>query len=171
MQKIFLASLLLVHFLQLSAQKTTPTTQAFTVEGLVEQPLTIQMADLKNYATVSIDSVVIKNHLGERKSTLKNIKAVPLKSVLRDLKIKAEQPRQLSEFYFVCIAADGYKVVFSWNEVFNNPLGDTISIIVEVNGKQIQELDNRIAIFSPTDEMTGRRYVKSLEKIVVRRVE
>lgn len=137
----------------------------------MEQPLTIQMADLKNYATVSIDSVVIKNHLGERKSTLKNIKAVPLKSVLRDLKIKAEQPRQLSEFYFVCIAADGYKVVFSWNEVFNNPLGDTISIIVEANGKQIQDLDNRTALVSPTDEMTGRRYVKSLEKIVVRRVE
>ena len=102
---------------------------------------------------------------------LKNIKAVPLKPVLADLKIKAEQPRQLSEFYFVAIAADGYKVVFSWNEVFNNPLGNTISIIVEANGKQIQDLDNRIAILSPTDEMTGRRYVKSLEKIVVRRVE
>lgn len=48
---------------------------------------------------------------------------------------------------------------------------NTTSIIVEANGKQIQELDNHIAIFSPTDEMTGRRYVKSLEKIVVRRVE
>lgn len=171
MNKTFLASFFLLHLLQLSAQKPTQTTQSFTIEGLVEQPLTIPIADLKNYATVTIDSVVIKNHLGERKSMLKNIKAVPLKPVLADLKIKAEQPRQLSEFYFVAIAADGYKVVFSWNEVFNNPLGNTISIIVEANGKQIQDLDNRIAILSPTDEMTGRRYVKSLEKIVVRRVE
>ena len=171
MKKTLFVSPLLLFFFQLSAQKTTQTTQSFTVEGLVEQPLTVQIADLKNYAVVTIDSIAIKNHLGERKSTLKNIKAVPLKAVLKDLKIKVESPRQLSEFYFVCIAADAYKVVFSWNEVFNNPLGDAIYIMVEENGKQIQDLDNRIAILSPTDGMTGRRYVKGLEKIVVRRVE
>ncbi len=44
-------------------------------------------------------------------------------------------------------------------------------ILTGHDGKPASALDNRIALVSPKDEMTGRRYVKGLEKIVVERVK
>ena len=82
-----------------------------------------------------------------------------------------ETPKVLSEYYFVCIASDNYKAVFSWNEIFNNDTGKSVYIITEQDGKPATALDNRIALVSPKDQMTGRRYVKGLQKIVVERVK
>lgn len=39
------------------------------------------------------------------------------------------------------------------------------------DGKPATSLDNRIALVSPNDQMTGRRYVKGLQKIVVERIK
>jgi len=77
----------------------------------------------------------------------------------------------LSEYYFVCIASDNYKVVFSWNEIFNTDTGKSVYIITSQDGKPAAETDTRIALISPKDQMTGRRYVKGLQRIVVERVK
>jgi len=137
----------------------------------VEAETSLNLDSLARFKSQKIDSVVIFNHLGQRKSTLQNLEVVPLREVLGSSVIKVESPKQLSEFYFVCEATDGYKVVFSWNEVFNNPLGDSIFIIVRRDGKTPEQRQEGIALLSPTDNMTGRRYVKNLGKITVRRAE
>ncbi|HEV8272121.1 MAG TPA: hypothetical protein VGQ04_12510 [Chitinophagaceae bacterium] len=55
-----------------SAQKENiPTTENFSIEGKVKKSLSLSLADLSSYKAYSIDSIVITNHLGERKSTLK----------------------------------------------------------------------------------------------------
>jgi hypothetical protein len=155
-----------------SAQKENiPTTENFTIEGKVKKSLAVSLTDLSSYRSYSIDSIVITNHLGERRSTLKNVKGVLLKDILNKVEIDAETPKVLSEYYFVCIAADNYKVVFSWNEIFNSATGKSVYILTGHDGKPASGLDNRIALVSPKDEMTGRRYVKGLQKIVIERVK
>jgi len=155
-----------------SAQKENiPTTENFSIEGKVKKSLSLSLADLSSYKSYSIDSIVITNHLGERKSSLKKVKAVLLKDILDKVEIDAEAPKVLSEYYLVCIASDNYKVVFSWNEIFNNDTGKSVYIITAQDGKPATGLDNRIALVSPKDQMTGRRYVKGLQKIVVERVK
>ena len=155
-----------------SAQKENiPTTENFSVEGKVKKSLAVSLADLSSYKSYSIDSIVITNHLGERRSTLKNVKGILLKDILNKVEIDSETPKVLSEYYFVCIASDKYKVVFSWNEIFNSDTGKSVYIITAQDGKPSTTLDNRIALVSPKDQMTGRRYVKGLQKIVVERVK
>ncbi len=143
----------------------------FAVAGAVEKEMTVTADSLEHFPSQKIDSVVILNHLGQRKSALQNLEVVRLRDVLDRSVIAVESPKQLSEFYFICAASDGYKVVFSWNELFNNPLGDSVFIIIRRDGKTPEELREGIALLSPTDTMTGRRYVKNLEKITVRRAE
>src|SRR4030095_3136382 len=100
-----------------SAQKENiPTTESFTIEGRVKKEMTISLADLSSYKSYSIDSIVITNHLKERRSSLKKVKSVLLKDILDKIEIDAENHKVLSEYYLVCIASDNYKVVFSWNE-------------------------------------------------------
>jgi hypothetical protein len=84
---------------------------------------------------------------------------------------QAPSPKILSEFYMVCIASDNYKVVFSWNELFNTEVGKHVIIITGENGKTGMELGDRIALLSSADDATGRRFVKGLKKIIVERVK
>jgi len=155
-----------------SAQKENiPTTENFSIEGKVKKSLTVSLADLSSYKSYAIDSIVITNHLGERRSSLKNVKGVLLKDILSKMEIDAETPKVLSEYYFVCIASDNYKVVFSWNEIFNSNTGKSVYILIGHDGKPASASDNRIALISPRDEMTGRRYVKGLQKIIIERVK
>ncbi|MEI7587703.1 hypothetical protein [Runella sp.] len=153
------------------AQKSTSVSDQFTIEGLVRKTLTITIDSLKKQATVHLDSLVITNHAGVKKSTLRNIKAVPIKQFLDQAEFDVESPKQLSELYFVFIASDGYKVVYSWNEIFNNPIGGAIYLIVERDGLGLDKIEDRISVFSKTDDKTGRRYVKGLSKVVVKRAE
>lgn len=155
-----------------SAQKENiPTTEKFTIEGRIKKAMTVSLADLSSYKSYSIDSIVITNHLGERRSSLRKVKAVLLKDILGKAEIDSETPKVLSEYYLVCVASDNYKVVFSWNELFNNPGGQSVYIITEQDGKPASALDSRIALVSPKDQMTGRRYVKGLQKIIIERVK
>ena len=169
--KSFLLLVFITTSLFVLGQKPIPTTENFTIEGKVKKEITVSLADLSSYKSYSIDSIVITNHLGEKRSTLKNVKAVLLKDILGKIEIDSENPKVLSEFYFICTASDNYKVVFSWNEIFNNDLGKSIYMLNGNDGKPASALDNRIALISTKDEMTGRRYVKGLQKIIIDRVK
>ena len=99
------------------------------------------------------------------------MKGVLLKDILEKIEIDSEDPKVLSEYYIVCVASDNYKVVFSWNEIFNSNTGNSVYILTGHDGKPASALDNRIALVSPKDQMTGRSYVKGLQKIIIERVK
>ncbi len=171
MRLFFLLFLTMSFFSGLAQKENIPTTENFVIEGKIKKGITVSLADLSAYKSYSIDSIVITNHLGERRSTLKKVKGVLLKDILSKVEIDVDAPKVLSEYYFVCTASDNYKVVFSWNEIFNNVTGQSVYIITEQDGKPASALDNRIALVSSKDQMTGRRYVKGLQKIVIERAK
>ena len=165
--------LVLVALLILSSargQETIPPTDHFSIEGKVKKRVEIGTADLATFPVVTLDSVVITNHLRQRKGVLMNVKGALLKDVLARAVIDADDVKILSRFYIVCIASDNYKVVFSWNELFNSETGDHVLVITEKDGKKLAEMADRIALLSPTDLATGRRFLKGLKSIVIEEV-
>lgn len=146
-------------------------TSSFTISGEVKSPVTIQIADLKKWNAVNIGDVGITNHLGEKKSDAKGLKGILLKEILASAEINAESPKTLSEYYFVCKANDNYTVVYSWNEIFNSAVGESCYIITEREGKPASSMDDSILMISSKDKATGRRFVKSLSAIEVKRAK
>lgn len=156
----------LMSFHSAGAQSTS---ESFTISGEVQKAETIDIARLNGYKTVHIDSLRIYTHDMQPKGLMKNIGGVLLKEILSAVPFNNETPKQLSEYYIECQATDGYRVIFSWNEIFNSETGDHVLIITSKNGINISQLDDRIALVSPTDRATGRRYVKWLSKIIIHR--
>ena len=107
----------------------------------------------------------------QKKYTLNHLKGVLLKDILAKCDIEAGTPKELSEFYIICVASDNYKVVFSWNEIFNTKTGETVYVLTEVDGKPASSTNDRITLASSGDMATGRRFVKGLDKIIVERVK
>ena len=68
-------------------------------------------------------------------------------------------------------ANDGYTAVYSWNEIFNTVVGDAPYIVTEKDGKLASSMEEAILMISPKDFKTGRRHIKSLTTIEVRRAK
>lgn len=165
---------LIVAFLLVSsvyAQRTIAPSQTVKIEGKVKAGRTFSIADLDAFPKVAIPDQTLHNQNGEVKNTVKNMKGVLLKTVLESIEFDYGKPKELNEFYFVFVATDDYKVVFSWNEIYNSEAGNNFYFVTEMDGKNIREMDQRILFISATDLKPGRRYIKALEKIEVRRIE
>ncbi len=155
----------------LIAQQNVPATNEFIVSGAVKAEKVISLADLKKLKTHELGDVAILNHLGAKKSVETKVKGVLLKEALASLEFDVTSPKYLSEFYFAAKATDGYTVIFSWNEIFNSILGDKIFVVLERDGKTLEQMDDRILLLSTGDLNTGRRHVKGLARIEVGRVK
>jgi hypothetical protein len=167
-QKLILFLLGLLFINTSNGQKTT---DYFTIEGEVIKSVQISETQLKSYPVVTLDSLRIYSHDMQPRTLMKNIQGVLLKDILTTVPFNNENPKVLSEYYIECLASDGYKVVFSWNEIFNSETGNHLMIITGKNGSGFETQDDRIALVSPTDKATGRRYIKWLSKIIIQRLK
>ena len=170
MKKLITLILILIS-VSVWSQKSNHPTEEFSVTGEIKTELILTLGDLEKQSSTPIPDVVITNHQGAPRGTAKQLKGILIKELLKDLELKEESPKLFSEFYLVFIAEDGYRVVYSWNEIFNSPLGDQLFLITSRDGKSLKEMEERILILTPTDFKTGRRHIKGLSKIVVKRAE
>jgi len=161
--------LLLLCFLvnDLYAQQT----KSFSITGSVKKESVITIDTLNKYTAKDIGGINITNHKGDFKHRDEKLQGVLLKDVLSNTVFDVNSPKLLSEFYLVCVGADGYKVVYSWNELYNTETGNNVFIITTKNGVKLNAMPESIQIVSPLDFKTGRRYLHNLSKIIIKRVE
>lgn len=146
-------------------------TQSFTIKGKVKQEITVGEAELKKFTTHTIGTVNITNHKGEVKGKAKDMSGVLLRDILQNILLDEENPKLFSEYYFVCEGSDKYKVVFSWNELFNTSVSQKVFIVTQKDSQNMLNNKDGLLMIASEDFRTGRRYVKNLESIHVRRVE
>lgn len=163
----YIVTILLFLTATLKAQHAS----SLQIKGDIAQPVTISFTDLNTYTVHEIKSLDILNHKMEFKKTLKNMKGVWLKDLLSQVKFNVSSPKELSTFYLVCTADDGYKVVYSWNELFNSTTEKNPMIIMESDGVSALKKEDGISLVTPGDQATGRRYVKNISQIIIHKAD
>lgn len=163
----YIVTILLFLTATLKAQHAS----SLQIKGDIAQPVTISFTDLNTYTVHEIKSLDILNHKMEFKKTLKNLKGVWLKDLLNQVKFNVSSPKELSMFYLVCTADDGYKVVYSWNELFNSTTEKNPMIITESDGVSALKKEDGISLVTPGDQATGRRYVKNISQIIIHKAD
>jgi hypothetical protein len=164
-------TLVIIHsFGILFAQKNSESTKSFRITGEVKAEKKVSIEEFANYRESSLGDVIITNHLGESKSTQQKLKGILLRDVLEKIEINSS-PKDLSTYYVVCKATDGYTIVYSWNEIFNNPSGESIYLLTSKDGDEAKDLDESILMISPRDYKTGRRYLKGLAEVQIKRAQ
>ncbi len=153
------------------SQRSVPPTDTVFVTGKIKKQVMFRLADLDTFPKSPIRDQVIYNHKGEIKDTITGMRGIPLKLILAPVDYVYEKPKALNEFYVVLTASDGYKVVFSWNEIYNTPAGNEFFIVTEMKGKKLKQMEQRIVFISTADLKTGRRYIKGLRSIEIKQAE
>ena len=177
--KITLRTLLAAYSLTIASvsfaaeQVADPTkfvTTHLSVTGAVEHSLNLSVADLRQFPTQQVGEVPLVCQSGANKGKLENFKGVRLSDILEKAKIKAPAHNDVKKMLVIASAADGYKVVFSWSELFNSPIGEGVLVFFDKDGQPLADDEGRIALISSKDTRTGPRHVKWLQGIEVRKI-
>jgi hypothetical protein len=101
---------------------------------------------------------------------IESLSGVLLRDILEQAKVVAPGHNDVKKMIIVATASDDYKVVFSWTEVFNSPVGEGVIVFFERNGRPLADDEGHIAMISTKDLRTGPRHVKWLSGIEVRKI-
>ncbi|MBN9460595.1 MAG: molybdopterin-dependent oxidoreductase [Burkholderiales bacterium] len=139
------------------------------VSGQVAHPLRLDVAALREFPARSIEPAPA----GERAKADRRVSSftgVLLRDILEKATVTFGSHFDLKKTVIVARATDGYRVVFSWSELFASPIGDGALVFFEKNGQPLADDEGRIALLSAKDASLASRYVKWLKTIEVRRL-
>lgn len=153
------------------AQRFVPPSDSIIIYGKIKNPTIFYLNTLDTFNTVTVKNQFIYNQNGEVKDSIKNMRGIPLKNLLNTIEYIYDKPKQLNEFFFVLTATDDYKVVISWNELYNTEIGNNFYILTEVNGEKLKNMMNRIIFLATADIKTGRRFIKGLKSIEIKALD
>lgn len=167
---LLLASL---NTLALAAPVAAPSmSEHLNVTGLVKTPLHLSVEDVRAMSSAAgVGNVPLVCESGADKGVLKQIRGIPLKTLLDKAQLDTRHPLDARRMFVVAKGTDGYRVVYSWGELFNSPEGDQVLVYVEREGKPLGADEGRFALVPMHDLRTGARQVKWLERIDVRRID
>jgi hypothetical protein len=149
------------------AQEAVKPTNQFSIGGKVKKASVITMDSLKQYTIQTMGDIKVTDHTGGFKHQDDKLKGILIKDVLSHAQFDVSSPKLLSTLYFVFVGADGYKVVYSWNELYNTEVGNHVYILMEKNGVKAADMKESLQMASMMDMKTGRRYLHNLDKVIV----
>ncbi|MCE5335841.1 MAG: hypothetical protein LLG06_14765 [Desulfobacteraceae bacterium] len=142
--------------------------RTLTVTGRVTKPLVLSMEELCGIENEGLDDLPIFCGSGTPKGTIAGLRGVHLDKVIGKADVLKEEHNDTKKMIIVASARDGHKVVFSWQEIFNSPVGGGAMVLTERDGKSLCEEDGCLELISAEDYFTGSRYVKGLVNIEIR---
>lgn len=145
-------------------------TENIVVSGAVEHKLKLSVDDLRKFPSQQIGEMPVVCQSGADLGKLENLKGVLLRDILEKAVVLTRSHNDVKKMVIIATASDDYKVVFSWSEVFNSPLGEGVLVFFEKNGKPLGDDEGRIAMVSAKDIRTGPRHVKWLKAIEIRKI-
>ncbi|WP_229223785.1 sulfite oxidase-like oxidoreductase [Duganella sp. sic0402] len=129
-------------------------TTELSVTGAVEHPLKLDVNDLRQFPL----------------EQQQNRNGVTLRALLDRAKVISSNHNDVKKMAIIATASDGYAVVYSWSEIFNSPIGESVLIFFEKDGKALADDEGRIAMISTKDLRTGPRHVRWLKSIEIRKI-
>lgn len=145
-------------------------THSITVTGTVEHTLKLGVDDLRKFPPQQVGDLPVVCQTGASVGKLENLRGVLLKDILEKAVVVSKSHNDVKKMAVIAGASDGYKVVFSWSEIFNSPLGEGVIVFYERDGLPLADDEGRIAMVSAKDIRTGPRHVKWLQSIEVRKI-
>jgi Oxidoreductase molybdopterin binding domain len=138
------------------------------VTGAVKTTLTLKVADLKAFSPAELVDASITRRVDD-KDTSSSVHGVRLTALLQRAGLLSEDERNdWKHTIVVASATDGYKVAFSWPELFNTDIGPGVLVLFERDGRPLEDREGRIALVSTRDLRLGPRSVKWLSRLDVR---
>ncbi len=136
------------------------------VGGWVRQPLRLDAQALQSRGAQSVDFQVVCTFDGAHGDALQ-LQAVPLAPLIDEAMPAFEHRTDFKRVAIVAESSEGYRALFSWNELFNTPVGAGVMVAFAAPGAPGQDHRGAFSLISRHDLHTGPRYVRHLALVEV----
>jgi hypothetical protein len=152
------------------AQDKPVTSDTLKVSGKIKKEMTYTLSDLDTFKKTNLGDMKFLDSK-EMKYDAGNVKGILLKDLFSKIEFQPENHKAINKFYLVFEAPDGFKVVFSYNEIFHPQGSANLYLVTDYDGKNLENMDERILIISCNDLKTGHKFIKGVDKIIVKEAE
>ena len=144
-----------------------PVSEQVVVAGALKTSLTLKVDDLKAFPAAQIASVTVSRRVGDKEAA-STVRGVLLTALLERAGLVSADRNEWKHTVVLATATDGYRVVFSWPELFNTDIGGGVLVVFERDGQPLADREGRIALVSARDQRSGPRSVRWLARLDVR---
>ena len=148
----------------------TPS-HAVRVSGAVTAPREFDLAALKRLLPRDSGPVQVVCASGATVGKADNYRGVRLREIIDATGLALEGHTDARRMVVVARATDGYLVTFSWNELYNTPIGDEVLVAWEKDGAPLTPREGQLLLISGKDIKTGPRHVRQLRDIEIVRMK
>jgi hypothetical protein len=142
-------------------------THHLEVTGLVHNPLRLTVDDLREMPSTEISKLKMVCESGPHAGEPSSYRGVLLTAILNKADILMKEYESPLRLYITVASSDGNYVLFSYQELYNSPIGDHAVVIVERDGRPLGEYEGEIAFISANDKLPGPRKIRYLRRIEV----
>lgn len=156
-----------------AADVGTPS-HAVRVSGAVTAPREFDLAALKRLLPRDSGPVQVVCASGATVGKVDNYRGyrgVRLRELIDATGLALEGHKDARRMVVVARATDGYLVTFSWNELYNTPIGDEVLVAWEKDGSPLPSREGQLLLISGRDIKTGPRQVRQLREIEIVRMK
>ena len=146
----------------------TPSTSVHVI-GAVKAPHEFDLTAIKALAAHDTGPAEVVCASGVTVGKVSNFRGVRLTDVINHVGIEEKGHKDTRRMVIIARATDGYVVTFSWNELFNTPIGKDVLVAWEKNGKPLGAGEGQFLLISGQDIKTGPRHVRWLSEIEIKR--
>lgn len=140
--------------------------------GRIAEPLVLRIDQLRAMDILDLPDQPMICGSGEPKGRLGKCRGVLLADIINVfVELGKTEHNDTKRMYVIAGSEDGYKTVFSWQEIFNSPNGDSIVVLFDRDEKPLYDGEEDIDLFSGRDHLSGPRYVKRLRNLEIRMLE
>lgn len=145
--------------------------EALRICGRMTTPLVLGIEELRAMEPAVTDDLPMICGNGDPKGCLGPCRGVLLADIINRAEILITGHNDTRKMFLIAAADDGYKVVFSWQEIFNTPTGEGIMVLLEKDGRSLYDEYGAVDLVSARDFLTGPRYVRRLRSVEIVLVE
>jgi hypothetical protein len=145
-------------------------TRKLSIGGRVQQNLELSPEALTSFPVQAPAEIPIIGRTGEVLRILRGYSGARLSDVLDKAGLLVADLNELKRTVIVASASDGYKAIFSWNEIYNTVVGAGVLVLHAREGKPLGDEEGRIALISTRDLNTGPRHVRWLKDVQIQQI-
>jgi len=146
--------------------RTNDKTAAIRIIGQVTAPVSLPLAELRRMDSREVDDLPMICGDGEPKGRTGRCRGVLLADVIGRAKVLTVDHNDTKKMFVTVAADDGYKAVFSWQEIFNSPNGAAIFVVFAKDGQMLND-GGGVDLLAACDHLTGPRSVHNLAVIEI----
>jgi len=137
------------------------------IQGHGLQARRLSHAELRAMPRHELGAVDVLCLTGRQVSHVEKLAGARLTDILNLVGL-AELPRaELKQCIIVAEGQDGYRAVFSWNELHNTPVGNKVQVLYEQGGTSLDAHLGALCLISANDLHLGPRHLRSLCRVSV----